>query len=229
MPMTQEKLSTPFSWEDSITMIEDRVWYVSERIQAQSNFTFPGWDDPLLFGNNQPVCIEYCSGNGAWIAEKAMSNPHLNWVAVERKFARVKKIWGKIKRLQLNNLIVLCGEGHHATCSYFSNNSIKEIYINFPDPWPKNRHAKNRLIQAEFVKELFRVLQENCVLTFVTDDIAYSKGVTDLILGQGMFHSLYPSPFYFTEHPAYGSSYFDQLWRSKERLIRYHQFKKQSI
>lgn len=100
-------------------MIHDRVWYVPERTAAPSDFVFPGWEHPDLFGNGNPVIMEYCSGNGAWIANKAIQNPHLNWVAVERKFERVRKIWSKVKNHGLANLIVICGEAHNATERFF--------------------------------------------------------------------------------------------------------------
>jgi tRNA (guanine-N7-)-methyltransferase len=222
--MRPEQLELPFSWNVPCTLIQDRVWYVLER--APSDFTFPGWSDPLLFGNTQPVCVEYCSGNGAWIAHRAQQNPQVNWVAVEKKFARARKIWSKIKNLQLDNLIVLCGEGHFATQCYFPQNSIKEVFINFPDPWPKRRHAGNRLIQPAFTQQLHRVLEQQALLNFVTDDAAYSSWFISVMQAHGKFQSLYGPPFYTIEQPEYGSSYFEELWRSKARTIRYHQLRK---
>ena len=211
--MRPEELKLPFSWETPCTCIDDRVWYVSECSTA--GFAFPGWSDSQLFGNSQPVCIEYCSGNGAWIAEKARLNPDLNWVAVEKKWARVRKIWSKIKNEQLNNLIVLWGEAAYSTRFFFPENSIKEIFINFPDPWPKRRHAKNRLIEPSFVADLHRILEKNASLTFVTDDPAYSKWFLSVLQADRGFCSYFPHPFYSTEQADYGSSYFEQLWRSK--------------
>jgi len=222
--MKPEDLKIPFAWEDRRIMIKDRVWHIPERTVTASEFMFPGWESPVFFGNDHPVYVEYCSGNGAWIAAKAKANPMINWVAVEKKFARVKKIWSKIKNMELGNLIVICGEAMNATKRYFPDHSISAFYINFPDPWPKNRHAKHRLIQIDFVHELWRSLKTNCNFTFVSDDIPYSEWFIEAMHQHRGFVSQYPSPFYVNDCVDYGTSYFDELWRSKGRQIRYHQF-----
>ena len=125
-------------------------------------------------------------------------------------------------------MIVLCGEAYRATEHYFPDASIKDVYINFPDPWPKTRHAKHRLIRDEFADQLARILEDGQSLTFVTDDPPYSEWVIDVMNRHRNFTSTYPEPFYVTEGPGYGSSYFEDLWRSQGRVIRYHCFQKGS-
>ena len=101
-------------------MIKDSLFYAPMNLEEGQDFIFPGWSDAAFFGNNQPLRIEYCSGNGAWIAEKAMLHPEINWVAVEKKFSRAKKIGAKAKKLNLRNLLVIYGEAYIASCLYFS-------------------------------------------------------------------------------------------------------------
>lgn len=223
--MKPADLKPPCSKEDQRTVIHDRVWYIPKR-SIKFDFVFPGWSHSDLFGNDSPVIVEYCSGNGAWIAEKAQKNPDLNWVAVEMKFERVRKIWSKIKNLGLKNLIVICGEANMTTAYYFPEDSVSDVYINFPDPWPKNRHAKNRLIQPVFADQLSRILKEGKSLTFVTDDIPYSEWLIEVMGNHSHFTSFYPHPYYLSDEADYGSSYFEQLWKSKGRSIRYHCFQK---
>lgn len=224
--MRPANLQPPFRWDERQTIIHDRVWYVPAFAAAQNAFNFPGWEHDHLFGNTRPIYLEYCSGNGAWIAAKAAAFPNINWIAVERKFTRVRKIWSKIKNLNLNNLIVICGEGHNVTSQYFPSETICEIFINFPDPWPKNRHAKNRLIQPAFRHELHRILKAGGSMTFVTDDAPYSDWTIEKMTIDGTFESIHPHPHYVHAQADYGSSYFDSLWREKGKQIRYHQFVK---
>ena len=94
-------LKWPFSWEDRKPMLHNRVLFVPRRYSEHDKWPFPGWEDTSLFGNTNKVCVEYCSGNGAWIVDKAKQNPSINWVAVERKFDRVRKIWSKTNNMQL--------------------------------------------------------------------------------------------------------------------------------
>lgn len=224
--MKPEDLKSPFSFDEREVLIKDKIWFVPDYYDRYEEFKFPGFSSPELFGNDQPVHLEYCSGNGAWIAKKANENHLINWVGCEIKFGRVRKIWSKIKNLELNNLFAICGEGNGVTKRYFPSGSIDNVFINFPDPWPKKRHAKHRIIQASFVEELLRVLKPGGIVTFVTDDVDYSNWTIDFFLANQGFESCFPSPFYSNEQPEYGTSYFDQLWREKGRLIRYHQFRK---
>lgn len=225
--MKPEKLKCPFIWHERKILIHDRVWYIPDRCE-ENGFVFPGWHDESTFSTDRPICIEYCSGNGGWIASKAQANTDQNWVAVERKFPRVQKIWSKIKKFNLANLFVICGEGHQATNQYFPKNSVNEVFINFPDPWPKTRHAKHRIVQPAFITEIRRILEEKGTLTMVTDDPVYSASMIADVQAVGGFESNFPHPYYSLELPNYGTSFFEDLWRQKGKDIHYHVFQKTS-
>jgi tRNA (guanine-N7-)-methyltransferase len=216
-----------FPQVDQKNFIQDGVWYISDRsYEEKSSTVFSDWSQGNIFSATQPICIEYCSGNGAWIASKALENPLQNWVAIERKFSRVRKIWSKVKNRQLSNLFTICGEGYIATHNYFPTDSVDAVYVNFPDPWPKSRHAKHRLIQPAFVQEVLRILKVGGTFTLVTDAAEYSAQMIQVIRDFARFSSFFPDPFYAIEYPGYGSSYFENLWREKGKTIRYHIFLK---
>lgn len=225
--MKPHDLKSPFTWNQRHVTIHDRVWYVPGKYNDFQSFSFPGWEHPNLFGRNAPICIEYCSGNGAWIAAKAQSEPETNWVAVEMKFERVRKIWSKIKNHQLNNLLVVCGEGFKVTHHYFPSSSVKAVYINFPDPWPKRRHGKHRIVQPSFMSEIHRVLEPKGSVTLATDDESYSRSMIDVLMKVPGFQSELPAPYYTHDFPDYGTSYFEDLWREKGKSIHYHLFSKE--
>ena len=222
--MKPEDLKSPFSWENRQVLIKDRIWFVPDYYENYQEFTFPGWDHPDLFGNDYPVKIEYCSGNGSWIAAKALENPQINWVAVELKFERVRKIWSKIKNLKLNNLLVICGEGLLTTKNYIPHSSVEGIFVNFPDPWPKKRHAKHRIIQPDFMCEMNRILKPQGTVTLVTDDEPYSQEMIEVCCANKDFKSAFSPPYYTHDYANYGTSYFEELWREKGKKIFYHEF-----
>lgn len=224
--MKPEDLKSPFSFDERQILIKDRIWFVPDYFDRYEEFLFPGFSDEALFGNDNPIHLEYCSGNGSWIAAKASENQSINWVACEIKFGRVRKIWSKIKNKCLNNLFAICGEGYRVTKHYFKDMCVDQVFINFPDPWPKKRHAKHRIIQKAFVEELLRILKKGGTVTFVTDDPDYSDWTIEMFLANSGFESRFPSPYYSNEQPNYGTSYFEELWREKGRKIRYHQFQK---
>lgn len=212
-----------------VHLAKPRHGEVSLHAEQNRSFIFPHWEHPDLFGNHKPVHVEYCSGNGAWIAERAISNPHINWVAVEIKLGRTRKIWAKIKNLQLDNLLVINGEGEFATETFFPKNSVSAIYINFPDPWPKRYHAKNRIVKPSFVKAMAGILKENGAVTIVTDDAMFSEWTLKIFKKDSKFSCPIAAPHYKTEWLDYGDSYFEALWRKKGRTIRYHQFLKNDM
>lgn len=225
--MRPSDLKYPFiGQKEKKVFFQDHVLFVPGKGVADYNaYTFPGWS--ALFNNTNPVMVEYCSGNGAWIAAKAQEFPEKNWVAVEKKFDRVKKIWAKINNHSLSNLIVVHGEALFVTNNYFPKNEIAGIYINFPDPWPKRRHARFRLIQPTFIQQLYGQLKEGCEVTVATDDEAYSNSLIKDFNASGTFKSHFFDPYYINEYPGYGTSYFEDLWREQGLSIRYHRFVKQ--
>lgn len=224
--MKPKHLKHPFPWRERKVLIQDRVWYVPDFLDDYSSFKFPGWNTPECFGNTNPIYVEYCSGNGTWIAEKAREQPDINWVAIEIQFERTRKIWSKIKNLGLNNLLVICGEGYRVTSNYFPASTVEKVFINFPDPWPKKRHAKHRIIKPTFVDEIWRILKDKGEVTMVTDDPDYSQEMTETVSPHSGLYSLYQDPSYSTHIEGYGSSFFDTLWRGKGKVIHYHQYRK---
>lgn len=171
--------------------------------------------------------MEYCSGNGDWVVGKALQFPEWNWVAVEKRFDRVRKIWSKMHNQGVKNLLIVCGEAMTFSREYLPDSCVEEIFINFPDPWPKRGHAKHRLIQPSFSEECARVVKQKGNLTLVTDHPDYSSQMIEVMLQSPGWISRFPSPHYMTEWPGYGGSFFDTLWRAKGLTIHYHQFEKQ--
>lgn len=222
--MRPADLKLPDTGNECLIFHDDRLLRVPKVIEKK--FDFPSWQDPTLFGNENGVQIEYCSGNGGWIASKALANPEKNWVAIEMKMGRARKIWSKIKNLELANLFIIHGEGYKTTKELFPSASVQNIYINFPDPWPKRRHSKYRIIQPAFVAEMGRILLPGGTVTFVTDDDQYSEWTIDIFANSAIFSSDYPEPFYTLECPDYGTSYFEDLWRLQGKPVRYHHFRK---
>ncbi|HSX04002.1 MAG TPA: tRNA (guanine(46)-N(7))-methyltransferase TrmB [Rhabdochlamydiaceae bacterium] len=224
--MKPTDLKYPFKWEERRPALSQRVLFVPDFYENHVQWKFPGWEDPALFGKKGKVTAEYCSGNGSWIIQKALNAPDEHWIAIEKNFERVRKIWSKLQKLSLNNLLVICGEALTFTRFYLPENAVDEVYINFPDPWPKLKHAKHRLIQQPFVGELFRILKQEGKATFVTDHENYSTQMIHEMLGFKGWKSSFEDPFYKTSWENYGTSYFEHLWRTKGKTIRYHQFEK---
>jgi tRNA (guanine-N7-)-methyltransferase len=215
--MKKSDLKIPFDFENRKPVLIDRLLYVPNNYEDHLIF------NEKLFLTERDIYLEYCSGNGDWILQEAKKNPNINFIAVEKKFLRARKIWVKMHNEKVNNLLVVLSDAQTFTKYYLKDNTISKIYINFPDPWPKKKHAKNRLIQNDFIPEMKRVLIGKKNIEIVTDDENYSNQII-----QNMnihFKSVYEDPF-FEKNLEYGKSYFKELWISKGKDIRFHKFKK---
>lgn len=221
---TAKDLRIPFTWETRQPIVLDRFFYIPGFYNHHTEWGQISWEN--WFGNNQPVYLEYCSGNGQWIADRAKQNPHLNWVAVEKRFDRARKIWLKVHREEIPNLFVVCGEALTFTRYYPPDASVAEIFVNFPDPWPKLRHAKHRLIQGEFLEAVARVVTPKGKGTFVTDDPPYASQMLEEIKKCQAWRFLLDAPHYTQDLHDYGNSYFAELWKTKGRSFHTIPFEK---
>ena len=224
--MAPKDLKTPFRWETRQVMLADRVLFVPKHYSDYNQFTLPPWEHHTLFGNTNPVRVEYCSGHGHWIIEKALQNPTSNWVAVEIRFDRVRRIWSKLKNHNLSNLLICCGDGRTITREYFPKASVDEVFVNFPDPWPKTCHAKHRLIQPPFIEECARILKKGAQINLVTDDAPYSKQMIKVVSQNPCFESPLSDTSSLKNVEGYGGSFFFDLWKKEGRTIHHLPFKR---
>ena len=216
-----KEFQIPFSWEKRHIAIHDDVWFMPAK-RPDDPFVFTGWD--MLFSETKPIKVEYCSGNGTWIVERAKADPESNWLAVEKQFHRARLIWARAKNAGISNLKIALAEGGELTRRFFPDATVSEVFVNFPDPWPKRRHAKHRIIQPEFVEELARILTPEGLVTLVTDDAAYSAIMIREMRNNSCFSSVYADPYFIEAPREYGESYFNSLFREQDKIIRQHMF-----
>ncbi|MEI8300055.1 MAG: tRNA (guanine(46)-N(7))-methyltransferase TrmB [Chlamydiota bacterium] len=221
--MRPEDLKSGFRFADRRPLIKDHILYVPDYYFEHEAFSMPTLSS--IFSNENPIHIEYCTGHGDWIIEKALSNPLVNWIAVEKQFERVRKIFSKRANHNVKNLFIICGEAYTATKYYLPSGCIEKAYMNFPDPWPKQRHAKHRLIKETFVQELSRVIVKGGEMAFATDDPSTSESIIAEMLQSNLWQSMYCDPYFITDLPGYGTSFFEKLWRGLGKQIHYMQFK----
>ena len=124
-----------------------------------------------FFGNNNPIYIEIGMGKGKFIIENAENNPNINFIGIE-KFSSVlvRAIERKdSNEKDLSNLVFLRFDAEYIE-EIFTNEEIARIYLNFSDPWPKDRHAKRRLTSKEYFKRYDNILSKDGKVIFKTDN-----------------------------------------------------------
>jgi tRNA (guanine-N7-)-methyltransferase len=195
-----ENTARSIDLEQSSAFIEPSDWFVPLE-----------WAD--WFPAGQPIEVDLGAGDGGFIAERARACPRINFVAVERLLGRARKIEKKARRMKLANLRVLRIETLYAVRWLFPAASIRAFYLLFPDPWPKKKHQRRRIIRAavptggeprhgrgEFLSAVERALEPGGVLYAATDHEEYFEEIRAAFAGRaGWSTSLLDESSWFAE------------------------------
>lgn len=122
-----------------------------------------------IFGNSNPVHIEIGMGKGQFITTLAQQNPDINYVGIEKYSSVLIRAIAKQEELQLPNLYFIRMEAEYIA-DVFAPGEVARIYLNFSDPWPKDRHAKRRLTSKEFLARYDQILAVDGEVIFKTDN-----------------------------------------------------------
>lgn len=121
-----------------------------------------------LFVNNNPIYIEIGMGKGNFIIENAKKYPNINYIGIEKYDSVMIRAVQKLEELELNNLKLIRLDAKEIENIF--DKEISRIYLNFSDPWPKDRHAKRRLTSPEFLKRYENIFKNNEEIIMKTDN-----------------------------------------------------------
>jgi tRNA (guanine-N7-)-methyltransferase len=140
-----------------------------------------------VFQRAQPIEVELGSGDGSFLANYAKLHPERNFLGVERLLGRLRKLNKKGFRAGLTNLALLRLEASYVIEFMIAPGSIDALHIYFPDPWPKRKHRKNRLINERFTNIAAQALKIGGVIYLRTDDLDYFQQMTRVLDGNSRF------------------------------------------
>ena len=123
-----------------------------------------------VFENTNPIHIEIGMGKGRFLMDLAALHPDINYIGIERYTSVLLRAVQKIEENPLPNVRFLCVDA--ATLpEVFAEEEINRIYLNFSDPWPKDRHARRRLTSSDFLEKYHQFLSKDGRLEFKTDNV----------------------------------------------------------
>ncbi|RKM61645.1 MULTISPECIES: tRNA (guanosine(46)-N7)-methyltransferase TrmB [unclassified Butyrivibrio] len=147
----------------------------SREVIAESKFTvkepekMKGLWKKEVFGNDNKIHIEIGMGKGRFLMDMAALHPDINYVGIEKYSSVLLRAIQKQEQLLLPNVIFIRMDAENI-CDVFAPSEVDRIYLNFSDPWPKDRHAKRRLPSREFLKRYDKILVPDGVVEFKTDN-----------------------------------------------------------
>lgn len=132
-------------------------------------------DFAALFGRRAPVTLEIGFGNGAALATMAATHPGMDYLGIEVHRPGVGGLLQRLDKERLTNVRVLIADAKEVLAARVPDATLSAVHVFFPDPWPKLRHHKRRLVQADFVALVRRKLVDGGVFHIATDWQHYAE------------------------------------------------------
>ena len=148
-----------------------------------------------LFGNDNPLSLEIGCGIGDFITQIAARHPEQNFIAIDIFNQGCRATCSRIEESGLNNIRMMRIEARYLMHHYLGKDSLQNIFINCPDPWPKKRHRKRRLLNKSFLDLALFCLQPKGVLNFSTDFVDYGETTGELLAADDRFINRHTTPY----------------------------------
>lgn len=170
-----------------------------------------------LFGNDHPVELEIGSGKGTFLTEQAKGRPEVNFFGIEWARWFWRSASDRLRRHNCLNARMVRAEANFFLTEYVPEANLSVLHIYFPDPWPKARHHKRRLIQPKFMPLVLRVLKPGGRLQVVTDHQGYfEENIEPSVRGSALHVVDYNRPGSAAEGEFVGTN-FERKYRREGR------------
>jgi len=169
-------------------------------------------DFSTIFKNQFPTILEIGFGMGSSLLAIAQEHPENNYIGIEVHRPGVGALLANIATHNLTNIRIYCADAIEVLNQCILDNSLTEIIILFPDPWPKKKHHKRRLIQPKFIELIHSKLQPNGYLHIATDWENYAEHIEQIMTQTKFFKKTTPKPRPETKFEQRGKKLGHKIW-----------------
>lgn len=181
---------------------------------------FPAdWDD--VFGSSGPLHVEVGFGDGRFTVRRAEAEPGGRFVGLEVSSGSVQRALRNVRRSNVGNVRIAKVGAQFAVRQLFAPLSVESIVVNFPDPWPKARHEKNRLLQPSFLRLAASRLTVAGEIRLATDHPDYLRFAVESAAETGLYEELRPDP-----PAAVFETKYALKWRDQGKPLDYVVFRR---
>lgn len=194
-------VTRPVEHPRTIRSFVRRAGRLTEAQQRAIDSQWPKWgidytpqtiDLDAIFGRPAPVTLEIGFGNGDTLVANAAAAPERDFLGVEVHEPGVGRLLQNVEKLGLVNVRVICHDVVEVLSQQIAQGSIDQVNIYFPDPWPKKRHHKRRLVQTAFLQLLHPSLTTGGKLHIATDWQAYAEHIHETLQLSPLFENALP-------------------------------------
>src|SRR5207248_4795443 len=167
MPADEGSLAhSPESFRDS-RLIPDSSYSLTNRLDLEK-----------IFGRRAPLHVDLGCGDGSFLCALAQRLPDKNFLWIERLSARIRS--SARKAASLGNVRLLQMESSYAVRYLLPAESVETFYLLFPDPWPKRRHHRRRIVTPDFLDSVHVALEQNGITYIATDHLDYFRKIKEI-------------------------------------------------
>lgn len=168
-----------------------------------------------------PLVVDVGYGRGEFLLDLATRHPDRAFVGIEVSFKRSLKMARRLARSELRNVRLLEAPAEQVVRDLLPPGSVATFWLNFPDPWPKKRHHRRRLVQPRFVRELARRLVRGGILHVATDHVGYAEAIDEALAGEDLLANAYAPDRYREEEPERTPTAYELEWRAEGRSFHF--------
>lgn len=187
------------------------------------DYEFPASDAavdlPAVFGRRAETVLEIGFGNGDILVRLAREHPERNYIGVEVHRPGIGRLLMRLKETSLDNVRVAPRDATEVLRNEIPDDALKQILIYFPDPWPKKRHHKRRLVQQEFVLLATAKLIVGGEFKLATDWPEYAAQMLEILNSSPDLENLSPDGTYVERSPERPVTRFEQRGRNRGHVV----------
>ena len=187
-----------------------------------------GWEAIFAKDLEAPLrlVVEIGFGRGEFLLDLAAKNPNTAFIGIDVSFKRTLKMARKLSGSGLRNVRLLEGRGQVVVEQLLWPDTIQQIWINFPDPWPKDRHTDRRLIEPELVRATARALVAGGSLMVATDDAPYAKQIDRVLSDEPLLENCFAPAAWHAEASDRIETGYQRDWIQRKRPLYFFEYRR---
>lgn len=190
-----------------------------------------GWE--AIFGPDAAaplrLVVEVGFGRGEFLMHLARQEPGTAFVGVEVSFKRVLKMARRLARSEIPNVRLVEATGEEVIRDLLADGSVAAFWINFPDPWPKKRHHRRRLVQPALVSGLARRLAPGGELQVATDHEEYAEAIDAVLASEPLLENALAPERFLRDVPGRLPTAYELEWRAEGRKLHFWTYRRRAV